>query len=90
MRTLDPKLILLSLMVFFFTIALFYCEHVFPNDGQIFQVVATLLSGFAGILLSDLRKVLGIADPDSPNTVTTAATTTMSRTTSLKEQGPTE
>jgi hypothetical protein len=34
-------------MVFFCGVLIF-CEHFFPMDGQIFQVIAGLLSGFSG------------------------------------------
>lgn len=48
--------------IIFFVIALFYSEHKFPNDGQIFQVIANLVSGFAGAFLMFIKNKLGVTD----------------------------
>ena len=48
---LDPTLYLLVGLVAFFTVIVIYCEHIFPKDGQVFQVFAGMLTGFGGALL---------------------------------------
>jgi hypothetical protein len=71
---MDPVLKLLLIGILFFTAALFYCEHRFPNDGQIFQVIAGLLTGFGGAFLAFARKELGV--PDQPVPLPPGATRT--------------
>ena len=55
MRQLEPVLFLLSGMVVLFTLLLFISEKMFPNDGQIFQILGNLVSGFAGALLMRVK-----------------------------------
>lgn len=45
---LEPVIALLFVGMIFFTAMLFAAEKWFPNDGQMFQVVAGLLTGFSG------------------------------------------
>lgn len=73
---LDPKLKLLAMVVFTLLACLFYCEHMFPKDGQMFQAVYGLLTGFSAILLNELRKDFGQAElpPDTTLRKTTQAT----------------
>lgn len=59
MRPLEGKLKVLAGTVAFFLVSLFYCAHLFPNNERLFQAVETLLSGFAAILMAELRKELG-------------------------------
>jgi hypothetical protein len=47
-RKVEPVVLLLFVGMVVFTVALFACETYFPNDGQMFQVVAGLLTGFSG------------------------------------------
>lgn len=47
--------LLLSTLVVFFTILLLLCSKFFPNDGQTFQVISGLLTGFAGALLMRIK-----------------------------------
>lgn len=44
----DPTLMLLFLGIFAMTGILIFCEHFFASDGQIFQVISGLVTGFAG------------------------------------------
>lgn len=44
----EPVIILLFIGMIFFTGMLFCAEKWFPADGQMFQVVAGLLTGFSG------------------------------------------
>ena len=78
MKNVDGRLWLLFALTIFLIFALFFSEIEFPNDGQIFQVVATLLSGASGILLMALRKELGVNDTGQPT-----ATTVETRVTSV-------
>ncbi len=57
--------------IFFFLAALFYAEHRFPNDGQLFQVIASLVSGFSGAFLMFIKNKLGVVDPPPPGTIRT-------------------
>jgi hypothetical protein len=52
---LEPVLILLAVLVICFTVALFVAEKAFPNDGQIFQVISGLVTGFSGALLMRVK-----------------------------------
>lgn len=63
---MDPILKLLLVGIGFFTAVLLYTQKYFPNDGQTFQVVAGLLTGFAGAFLGFAKTKLGVppgADP---------------------------
>lgn len=63
MKQLDPILKLLLGGIVFFLAVLLYIQKWFPNDGQTFQVVAGLLTGFSGAFLGFARKELGVEDP---------------------------
>ncbi|HKS75107.1 MAG TPA: hypothetical protein VJQ82_18005 [Terriglobales bacterium] len=66
MHRFEPVLLLLSGLVIFFTACLFASEHFFKDDGQMFQVVSNLLSGFGGALLMRVKpasKSTESADP---------------------------
>lgn len=67
MKRLDPILKLLLVGIVFFMAILLYIQKWFPNDGQTFQVVAGLLTGFSGAFLGFARKELGV-EPDPPGT----------------------
>jgi hypothetical protein len=45
---IDPNLLLLFAGLIFFTAVLIFVELKFQNDGQVFQVIAGLITGFAG------------------------------------------
>lgn len=44
----DPVLLLLFIGVMVFTGVIIGAERFFPNDGQLFQVLSGLVTGFAG------------------------------------------
>ena len=67
--------------VIFFTVCLFVTEKYFTNDGQMFQVIANLLSGFAGAMLMGIRKELGL--PENGNGSSTVSQTTTSTSSSI-------
>lgn len=73
--------------IIFFVIALFYAEHRFPNDGQIFQVISNLVSGFAGAFLMYIKGQLGVAEPPAPGTRSETTTVTAKVETQESEQG---
>ena len=62
---LEPVLLLLATMIVFFTVLLFVSARWFPNDGQTFQAIASLLSGFSGAFLMRVKPV-GKKDDDEP------------------------
>lgn len=59
-----PQLRLLAFIVFLLLIALFVCEERYRSDGQMFQAVYGLLTGFSAILLNELRKEFGQPIPE--------------------------
>jgi hypothetical protein len=73
---LEGKLKLLFVSTFLLLVALFVSESFFKDDSQLFQVIATLLSGFSGILLSELKKELGIENTPPPGTTSQVTTRT--------------
>jgi hypothetical protein len=54
-QRLEPVELLLMGGIVFFTICLFISERFFPSDGQIFQVVSGLLTGFGGAFLMRVK-----------------------------------
>ena len=71
---IDPKLKLLTMVVFVFLAALLYCEHLVPKDGVLFQTINNAFVGFAAILGNDLRKELGQGVDASPPGMTNRTT----------------
>ena len=51
----DPVLYLLFIGMVFFTAVLIGVEYFFKDDGQVFQVVAGILTGFAGSFFTKLK-----------------------------------
>jgi hypothetical protein len=51
----EPILVLLAVMMMFLLVAMFFSEHFFPNDGQMFQVVCGLLTGISGAFLGRIK-----------------------------------
>ena len=82
MPKIEPVLYLLTFLVLVFTCSLFASEHFFPNDGQIFQVVSNLLSGFGGALLMRVKPAAKATDdpviPPPGTTLSSTASTTAS------------
>lgn len=64
---IEPSLILLFMGLVFFTGILIFVEWKFSSDGQVFQVIAGLVTGFASSLFTKLK-----VSKDSPDTTTTA------------------
>jgi cytochrome c biogenesis protein CcdA len=52
---IEPVLLLLATMIVFFTVLLLGSAHYFPNDGQTFQVISGLLTGFSGAFLMRVK-----------------------------------
>ena len=78
MPKIEPVLYLLTFLVLVFTCSLFASEHFFPNDGQIFQVVSNLLSGFGGALLMRVKPAAKTPDDPPGTTLSSTASTTAS------------
>ena len=51
----EPVLLLLFGGIVFFTLMLFVSERFFPMDGQIFQVISGLLTGFGGAFMMRVK-----------------------------------
>jgi hypothetical protein len=47
-------------------VALIYVEKAFPNDGQIFQVISGLVTGFAGAFFMRVKPQSSRPEPASP------------------------
>ena len=63
----EPVVLLLFIGMVFFCGVLIFCEHFFPMDGQIFQVIAGLLSGFSGAFFMRVKPQKANSDqPDDP------------------------
>jgi uncharacterized membrane-anchored protein len=65
MKTIEPVLLLLAGLLVLFTFLLLWCSVVLKTDGQTFQVISSLVTGFAGALLMRI-KPRGQADKDEP------------------------
>lgn len=66
MLKLEPVLVLLAALVVFFAVLLISCAHFFPTDGQTFQVISGLVTGFSGALLMRVKPrgdPMGSSDP---------------------------
>lgn len=74
--------------IVFFVLCLFYSEHMFPNDGQIFQVISNLVSAFGGAFLMYIKSQLGVSEPTAPGT--RSETTTVTAKVETKESGADE
>ena len=48
MKSIDPELLLLFVGIWLGVGVLIYVEHFFKDDGQVFQVLASVTAGFAG------------------------------------------
>ncbi len=68
MKSLDKNLAFLFGVMVVLLIALFYGEHHFPMDGQIFQVIAGLLTAAGATFFSAARHTFGIPDPPEGTT----------------------
>lgn len=66
MKQIDPILMLLFSGILFFTGILFISEHYYPMDGQIFQVISGLLTGFSGAFFMGIKNQLGPPEPKPP------------------------
>ncbi len=54
-ENVEPIIYLLCIMIGFFVVVLMACEAFWKDDAQIFQVIATGLSGFIGALLARIK-----------------------------------
>lgn len=71
----DPVLWLLFLGMLVFTAILLYVEKFYPNDGQIFQVISGLVTGFAGAFFARMKPDTS-KPPEPPGTQKTEVTIT--------------
>ncbi len=71
MKSLDKNLAFLFGVIIVLLVALFYGETKFPMDGQIFQVVAGLLTAAGATFFSAARHTFGIPDDKPDGSVTT-------------------
>ncbi len=70
----EPVLMLLAGLMIFFTGMLIFVEHFFASDGQVFQVISSLLTGISGAFLMRI-KPRGPASPEDLSNTTIATTT---------------
>lgn len=62
---LQSDIIMLFVGIFTAAGLMLYCEHFFKDDGQVFQVMAGLVTGFSGALFTKLKG----DTPKPPDTV---------------------
>ena len=55
LEKVEPIIYVLSVMIIFFSGLLIYCEHMFPNDGQVFQVFSGILTALSGALMMRVK-----------------------------------
>lgn len=73
-ENVEPVMYLLALLILFFTAVLIGVEYFFRDDAQVFQVVATVLTGFTGAFLGRIKpanqngngKPLSTVPPEAP------------------------
>jgi hypothetical protein len=63
----DKTLIVLAVMVFFFTGMTALAVHTRPEDTQYYQLFSGLLTGFGGALLIHLTGIKGPSPPKPPD-----------------------
>lgn len=91
---IEPILYLLAAIILFFTVVLIGVEYIFKDDAQVFQVIATLLTGFAGAFMGRVKPAQQGKDGDSPaitverKAVTDAAGITTETTSTLAKVSP--
>jgi hypothetical protein len=73
----DRILYLLFSGIVIFSIILILCEHYFMSDGQMFQVIASVLTGFTGAFFGRINPSQKSVDP---------GTTTVTATNILQEE----
>lgn len=54
-KDLDPNVRLLFIGTVFFAVILVFVDWLFKGEGQVFQVIAGLLTGFSGALLAMIK-----------------------------------
>lgn len=67
---MDPILQLLFIGMIFFALLLVAVDKFFASDGQMFQVIANVLSGFVGAFFAKIK-----TDPTATSTADTVAPT---------------
>lgn len=65
----EPVVYLLFVGIVFFTLILFAAEHFFNNDSQLFQVIAGVLTGFAGGFLARIKPAASHSTGGDDNSV---------------------
>ena len=73
---MDPVLMLLFVGMIIFTGALIWVEKAFPNDGQVFQVIASIVAGFTGSFFTRMNPKPSQIDIGPDTTKVTQQTTT--------------
>lgn len=79
MKRIDPTLLLLFFGLVFFTGILIFVEKVFSTDGQVFQVISGVLTGFAGAFFGRMKPQV-----EHPNEISSATTTVSTSSTEPK------
>lgn len=54
-KRLDPNVLLLFLGTVFFALLLVSVDYLFKGEGEVFQAIASLFSGFGGALLAMIK-----------------------------------
>lgn len=62
----EPIIKLMAALIVFFTLVLIFCEYVFPQDGQVFQVFCGILTGITGAILIRVKPSRNEGDGNAP------------------------
>lgn len=73
----EPVVYLLFAGMVVFAILLFVSEKIFPSDGQMFQVIAGMLTGFSGAFFMRVKPKDGGPSIPEGGSGTTSTTTTV-------------
>jgi hypothetical protein len=66
---IEPVVLLLAFLMMVFTGCLFLSNKMFPMDGQMFQVIAGLLTGIAGAFMMRVKPKQDTTDTTTTSTV---------------------
>lgn len=71
---IEPIVILMTGLVLTFTILLIFVAKTMSSDGQTFQIIAGLVTGFSGALLMRVKPRASVVEDNGDSTVTVKST----------------
>ncbi len=82
----EPVLVLLACCMVFFTAVLVGVEYFFKEDAQVFQVIASILTGVVGAFLGRIKPAKG--DTGAAGSDASGASITVASSVTKKEASP--